>query len=193
MIDAPATGAAADVAAAGPGGQPSWAGSWVSLGRLLLADLLAVVRERFHLLALEGTLFVQAAGALLALGVVAALLVLTAWFVVVAALIALLVHLGLPIAAALLIGAVANLGGAWAAWLAMRRQLSRMTFSASLQALQGDTTSVPRSPPPVPAESPPAMPAGDPSSPSADVARASTAARATTSAMRDDPLDPTPH
>lgn len=185
MIGTPGSGAAADAAAAGGGGQESWA----TIGRLLLADLVAVLRERFQLLALEGKQFALAAGALLALGVAAALLVLTAWFIVVAALIALGVHLGLPMAAALVLGAAANLAAAGIAWLAMRRQISLMTFSATLQTLHvgrarpAQSTNVPAetAPPPVAGA---AMPGS---------ARDASAANPATSAMRDDPLNPAPH
>lgn len=185
MIGTPGSGAAADAAAAGGGGQESWA----TLGRLLLADVVAVLRERFQLLALEGKQFALAAGALLALGVAAALLVLTAWFIVVAALIALGVHLGLPMAAALVLGAAANLAAAWAAWLAMRRQISLMTFSATLETLHvGRPPSAPSAN--VSAETPhPPVPA----TARAGSARDAAAANVATSAMRDDPLNPAPH
>jgi hypothetical protein len=134
------TGAPAHDAAAPAG--PAADNSWPTLARTLLADLVGVLRERLHLVALESQQFVQAAGRLLAFGVVAAVLVLTTWFVVIGAVVALLVHLGLPLAAALFVGGCLNLAGAFVAWTGMRRQLSLMAFPATLRALQ--VTATPR-------------------------------------------------
>jgi uncharacterized membrane protein YqjE len=109
--------------------------SWLTLGSTLVADLAGALRERLHLLALESQQSVHSAGRLLALGVIAAVLLLAAWFVSIAALVALLVFTGVPLAAALLAGAGLNIAGAWMAWGAMRRQLAAMGFPATLRAM----------------------------------------------------------
>jgi len=107
-----------------------------ALGRGMLDDVVAVLRERLRLLALEGQQFVLAAGQLLTLGVIAAVFILTAWFVLVGGVIAALVLAGVPLAAALAGGVVVNLMAALAAWLAMRRLLDLMLFPASARALR---------------------------------------------------------
>lgn len=163
MIDAPAHDPTARPV-------PTEDTSWPALGRTLLADLVGALRERLHLVALEGQQFVHAAGRLLAFGMVTAVLILTTWFVVVGALVALLVHFGLPLAAALLLGAALNLTGAALAWAAMRRQLALMAFPATLRALQI-------------APAAPAAPAATPASGEAAAAVAQADSRATMGAM----------
>ncbi len=133
MIDA--AGEAAARSAPAPG-RAAESPSWPALGRLLLADIAGAVRERLHLAALEGQQFVHATGRLLAFGVAAAVLALTAWFVVVAAIVIALARVGLPLPIALVVGAALNLLAAAWAWAAMRRQLSSMTFAATLRSLQ---------------------------------------------------------
>lgn len=107
-----------------------------ALGRGVLDEILAVVRERLRLLALEGQQFAQAAGQLLTLGVIAAVFVLTAWFVLVGGLLVLVVQLGVPWPLALAGGALVNLAAALAVWFAMRRLLALMMFPATLRGLQ---------------------------------------------------------
>jgi Putative Actinobacterial Holin-X, holin superfamily III len=110
--------------------------SWAALGRGILEEVAAVARERLRLLALEGQQFALAAGQMLTLGVIAAVFVLTAWFVLVAGILAGVVQLGVPWVAALAGGVVLNLVAALLAWLAMRRLLGLMMFSATLRRMQ---------------------------------------------------------
>jgi hypothetical protein len=110
--------------------------SWTALGRGILEEVAAVARERLRLLALEGQQFALAAGQMLTLGVIAAVFVLTAWFVLVGGILAGAVQLGVPWAAAIAGGVVGNLLAAFLVWLAMRRLLALMMFSATLRHLQ---------------------------------------------------------
>lgn len=126
---------APDAAQAGPrAAEPD--SSWGALGRGLLEEVAAVLRERLRLLALEGQQFALAAGQLLTLGVLAAVFVLTAWFVLIAGALALAVELGVPWPAALAGGVVANLVAAGLTWLAMKRLLVLMMFPATLRRMR---------------------------------------------------------
>ena len=129
---------------AGAAGDPAPAGtraasqdsSWAALGRSILEEVAAVVRERLRLLALEGQQFFLVAGQLLTLGVIAAVFVLTAWFVLVGGILAWMVQLGMPWIAVIAAGVVVNLAGAFLIWLAMRRLLSLMMFPATIRRMQ---------------------------------------------------------
>ena len=128
-------GAAGDPAPVGAraAGQDS---SWAALGRSILEEVAAVVRERLHLLALEGQQFFLVAGQLLTLGVIAAVFVLTAWFVLVGGILAWMLQLGMPWIAVIAAGVVVNLAAAFLVWLAMRRLLSLMMFPATIRRMQ---------------------------------------------------------
>jgi hypothetical protein len=130
-----APSSAPDAAQAGPrAAEPDT--SLAALGRGLLEEVAAVLRERLRLLALEGQQFALAAGQLLTLGVLAAVFVLTAWFVLIAGALALAVELGVSWPAALAGGVVANLIAAGLTWLAMKRLLVLMMFPATLRRMR---------------------------------------------------------
>jgi hypothetical protein len=110
--------------------------SWPALGLGIFEDLVAVLRERLHLLALEGQQFALAAGQLLMFGVIAAILILTAWFVLVGGILAGLVQAGVPWMIAVAGGVLANVVAALLVWRAMRRLLALMMFPATLRRMR---------------------------------------------------------
>lgn len=117
--------------------------SLLDVAQQLVDDLRDALQARAQLLALEA----QRAGMALVLmalfGVVAALLLVTAWFCLWALIIAVAVTLGAPLWAVLLVALVFSLGAAWLLVSMVRAEARHLLFPASVRQL-GQRKDAPR-------------------------------------------------
>jgi hypothetical protein len=116
-----------------PEDPPQQPASVLGVAQQLLDDLHSALQARAHLLALEA----QRAGMALVLmalfGVVAALLLVTAWFCLWALVIAVAVGLGAPLWIVLVIALVLSLGTAWLLVAMVRAEARHLLFPASVR------------------------------------------------------------
>ena len=102
----------------------------------LWSELRGLAHDHFQLIALE----VRQAGSrfafMIALAIMAVGLAATAWLGLVAAAVLGLIGLGISPAGALLVAVVANLAGAIACTLLLRRQAREVPFAATLRSMQ---------------------------------------------------------
>jgi uncharacterized membrane protein YqjE len=114
---------------------PQQPASVLGVAQQLLDDLRGALQARAHLFALEA----QRAGMALVLmalfGVVAALLLVTAWFCLWALVIAVAVALGAPLWVVLLVALVLSLGAAWLLVTMVRAEARHLLFPASVRQL----------------------------------------------------------
>ena len=101
----------------------------------LLADVRKAAREQLRLLDLEAQRAGQALALMLAYGMVAALLLCTAWLGLCASAVLGLVELGCRTSLALLLAVLLNLVAGLGLLLAMRRQARTLAFPATRQNL----------------------------------------------------------
>ena len=105
-----------------------------TLGQLL-ADVRCAAREQLRLLDLEAQRAGQALALMLAYGMVAGLLLCTAWLGLCASAVLGLVELGCRVSLALLLGVLLNLAAGAGLVFAMRRQARTLAFPATRQNL----------------------------------------------------------
>lgn len=129
----PAAGPSAAAAASAPGFEGARAPSLLDIGQQLFDDLRGALQARAHLFALEA----QRAGLALVLmavyGVVAALLLVTAWFCVWTLLIVIAVNLGAPLWLVLLVALLLSVGVAWLLIKMVRVEARYLLFPASVR------------------------------------------------------------
>ena len=109
--------------------------------RMLWQQLLALAHDHLQLAALETRLAGQSLVAMVAAGVMVALLVVSAWIGLIAALVAALVSGGLSVIAAILLGSAANLFVALLLCAFIHRKSDHLLWAASLRSLKPATTS----------------------------------------------------
>jgi uncharacterized membrane protein YqjE len=105
-----------------------------TLGQIL-ADLRCAARAQLHLLDLEAQRAGQALALMLAYGMVAGLLLCTAWLGLGAAAVLWMVELGCRVSLALLLAVLLNLAAGLGLLFAMRRQARTLAFPATRQNL----------------------------------------------------------
>lgn len=110
-------------------------GSFLQIVFDLLQELPGLVSDRVQLLTLELRRARSAFGQIVALGVVAALLALTAWFALWIGLALAAVHAGLAWGWMLLLVLLINIGGAWAAVARMRHLAGYLALPATVRRL----------------------------------------------------------
>lgn len=101
----------------------------------LFESLRATLTTRLHLVALEGRRAGGALAKVVAMGVLAALLTITAWLVAVWGIVWGLVALGVAPWAAVLIVVAANLVGVWICWLVLKSAARKLLFPATMRHL----------------------------------------------------------
>lgn len=106
--------------------------------RMLLQQVLGVVHDYLQIAALETRLAGQSLVAMVAAGVMVALLLVSAWIGLIAAAVAALVGNGLSISAAIFLGVSANLLVALLLCEFIRRKSRHLLWSASLRSLRRD-------------------------------------------------------
>lgn len=106
--------------------------------RMLLQQVLGVVHDHLQIAALETRLAGQSLVAMVAAGVMVALLLVSAWIGLIAAAVAALVGNGLSISAAIFLGVSANLLVALLLCEFIRRKSRHLLWSASLRSLRRD-------------------------------------------------------
>lgn len=108
--------------------------------RALLQQMLGLVHDQLQLAALETRLAGQSLAAMVAAGVMVALLLVSAWIGLIAAATAALVGTGFSITVAILLGVGANLALTLLLCVFIRRKSRHLLWSASLRSLQPATT-----------------------------------------------------
>ena len=108
--------------------------------RMLWQQLLGLAHDRLQLAALETRLAGQSLVAMVAAGVMVALLVVSAWIGLIAALVVALVSGGLSVIVAILLGSAANLFVALLLCAFIRCKSDHLLWSASLRSLKPATT-----------------------------------------------------
>lgn len=102
----------------------------------LWGDLQSVAHDHLELAALEAKRAGQSLVAIVAYGVVIAILVVTAWMGIVTAGVLWLIQLGLNASLAVLIGVVVNLAGAFGLVLLIKQASQALRFPATVRALK---------------------------------------------------------
>lgn len=110
--------------------------------RSLWSDLRGIAQDRLQLAALETRVAGESLARMVGAGVLAALLVVTAWLAIVAAIAVALIAAGVPTAIALLIVAIANIGGAVALYFMIRKLAHNLSFPATVRSLRKDPPGV---------------------------------------------------
>ena len=108
--------------------------------RMLWQQLLGLAHDHLQIAVLETRLAGQSLVAMVAAGVMVALLVVSSWIGLLAAAVAALVGAGLSINAAILLGAGANLFVALLLCAFIRRKSRHLRWRASLRSLASDTS-----------------------------------------------------
>ncbi len=137
--------AAAGDSAAGAAGQPPLGGdaaasqpaSLLGVAQQLIDDLRGALQARAQLLALEAQRAGLALVVMALFGVVAALLLVTAWFCLWALVITVAVSLGAPLWLVLLVALLFSLGAAWLLLRLVRAEARHLLFPASVRQLRG--------------------------------------------------------
>ncbi len=111
--------------------------SLLGIAQQLLDDLRGALQARAHLLALEAQRAGLALVVMALFGVVAALLLVTAWFCLWALVIAVAVSLGAPLWLVLLVALLCSLLAAWVLLRLVRAEARHLLFPASVRQLRG--------------------------------------------------------
>lgn len=115
-------------------------GGLLDTARALLQQVLGLVHDQLQLAALETRLAGQSLVAIVAAGVMVALLVVSAWLGLMAAATAGLVGTGFPIGLAILMGVGVNLALTVLLFVFIRYKSRHLLWSASLRSLQPAAT-----------------------------------------------------
>lgn len=102
----------------------------------LWSELRGLAHDHFQLIALEVRQACSRFAFMVALAIMAVALAATAWLGLVAAAVFWMIGLGVSPAGALLAAVVANLAGAIACTLLLRRQARQVPFAATLRSMQ---------------------------------------------------------
>jgi uncharacterized membrane protein YqjE len=104
--------------------------------RSIWSDLRGVAEDRVRLAALETRVAGESLARMVAAGVLAALLAVTAWLAIVGAIVLALIRAGMPAIGALLLAAAASIGGAVGLYFFIKGLSRNLTFPATVDALR---------------------------------------------------------
>lgn len=108
----------------------------IEQAKAIWSELAGLMLDRLHLAALETKHVGENLIAMVATGVIVAVLLVSAWLGLVGALVLWLIDLGVSGSIAMLLGAVINIGLAVILYLSLHRQRRKLGWPATLRSLQ---------------------------------------------------------
>ena len=105
-------------------------------GKAMWSELSGLVQDRLHLAALETKQVGESLVAMVATGVIVAVLLVSAWLGLIGALVLWLIDLGLSGSISMLLGVFINIGLAVILYFSLHRQRRKLGWPATLRSLQ---------------------------------------------------------